>query len=104
MKGIIFLVLIFSLALNLHAFNPYQNSVTIEWVSDPELVSTKLQQEEGDAVGLADIGLLHIKKCTIWALEPQNPSARVDDNERMHILGHEVLHCFRGRFHERIYE
>lgn len=75
---------------------------TIEWISDPVKVSVELEEatqllsHEGDRVnGMAGRGLFGT--CTIWAYEPRGEH----DSEYMLILGHEMMHCFRGRYHEK---
>ena len=37
------------------------------------------------------------KTCTVYVVLPQ----KMSDQERFAILGHEVLHCFFGRYHSQ---
>jgi len=71
----------------------------VVWVSDPIEVGKKLRRynEENDkrAIGLAQWDR-YDAECTIWAYEPKNRY----DSKYMRILGHELLHCFRGRYHD----
>lgn len=48
----------------------------------------------GDAVGCAK--RTSPTSCTIWAVEPTS----IQDTNRMDTIGHEVLHCFLGKFHD----
>ena len=82
----------------------------IEWISDPIKVSDKLREiniewgllnSDGkyvngkQAIGFATINSYN-NKCTIWAYEPKGTK----DEQHMEILGHEVMHCFRGSYHK----
>lgn len=73
---------------------------TVTWVSDPEKVERVLRKYEketnkeiGTVVGLAEF--TH-KRCTIYAVAPKN----MGDSEAFETLGHEMLHCFSGNFHD----
>ena len=72
-------------------------TVQINWVSETSEVNTKLveyEEQTGQEIGgMAD--WTTEKNCTIWAYEPRGE----DDRKYLEILGHEMLHCFRGHFH-----
>lgn len=83
---------------------------TIRWVSDPLEVSKKLTDEEirygyrgEDGFRINSLGIgghaehSFFGDCTVWAYEPRSE----DDKEYMRYLGHEMMHCFRGSFHEQ---
>ena len=77
-----------------------RKSSTITWIRDPKIVNEKLtalDKKYGDIQGTT-VGYAEWKsgKCKIWALEPINEY----DREAMDTLGHEMLHCFRGDFHD----
>lgn len=72
----------------------------IRWERDPEKVQkalTKYEKKnyywEGSLIALA---LWKGNKCTIYALEPDNQY----DSEAIDTLGHEMLHCFKGEYHD----
>ena len=70
--------------------------MTIEWVSDTKSVrevldrQMELQPDSGILMGLS---LKVNQRCIVYAFEPEYEGDRA-----MTILGHEVLHCFRGTF------
>jgi len=75
----------------------------IKRVSDPIKVGHRLEemnkkhQFNRNEVWVTGTSLSkRIGDCTIWAYEPRNRW----DTVYMENLGHEVLHCFRGSFHE----
>lgn len=82
-----------------------KNTVTITWVFNEEDVQNALaEQKTSDgipAVGKAFYNFYE-DECTIWVLEPENPENHtyVQGHVGMEILGHEMLHCFRGGFHD----
>lgn len=107
MRYIFLFVMIVSIIFNVLSFQQPQDSVSIEWISEPEIVNPILQAETErmgykyhHVSGIADITYLSDNRCTIWALEPEDQY----DEERMRTLGHEFLHCFKGQFHEVFYE
>lgn len=73
------------------------DTATIHWVSDLKQVKDKLDEASrysnawvnGVMSGDAD-------NCIIWAYEPRDKY----DIHLLNTLGHEVLHCFRGHFHD----
>lgn len=71
----------------------------ITWISDPIDVG-KMLAEQSEKQGNSIIGVAEWNaresECTIWAYEPKNRY----DSEYMRTLGHEVLHCFRGSYHD----
>lgn len=74
---------------------------TVQWISDPEKVNEafKLQElTEPTPEGKERTGLSVYtgRKCTIYAYEPSG----AEDEVRMYVLGHEMLHCFRGDYHK----
>lgn len=90
---------------------------TITWISDPITVGHKLAERDkalgnivdGDYVngtwvaGTSEqLGIIvgadssFGSECTIWAYEPIDQY----DYEYVAILGHEVLHCFWGSYHD----
>lgn len=73
---------------------------TVIWVSDPVKVEKALREYEKETnkeintiVGLAEFTN---KKCTIYAEAPKN----MGDSEAFETLGHEMLHCFSGSYHD----
>ncbi len=91
----------------------FKNFSEITWISDPLEVSDKLREHNvkkgkmdedgsypigGETIGLATFNYDN-NKCTIWAYEPKGAETIIDE-KYMEILGHEVMHCFRGNFHE----
>lgn len=77
-------------------YNPtkYDDVMTINWVSEKNEVQHELDkyyEEYGQrASGLA---LWQDNVCTIWVHEPNS-------EEDFNVLGKEVAHCFRGKYHK----
>ena len=78
-------------------FTRHKERVTITWVSDPVMVQEAIDKWEKTNPGTDIIGLAKWSgsRCTIYALEP-----KYEADENMITLGHELLHCFRGSYHE----
>lgn len=60
--------------------------------SECERLGVKFQSEGGCAITYTDTTP---KLCVVWATLPES----TEDHERLEILGHELLHCFKGRYH-----
>lgn len=75
----------------------YEEDKNISWVSNTSDVenafSDHLMQTGTRVKGLS---VWNDNDCTIYAYEPKD----VNDFERMETLGHELLHCFRGSYHD----
>ena len=74
---------------------------TVRWITDPTSIQeafNKANETEQAPSGMLRTGLAvyNTKDCTIYAYEPTD----VNDRERMYVLGHELLHCFRGDYHK----
>lgn len=72
------------------------------WVSDKEEVDRALRTREsepdykyGDR-RLKGMTTWNGEDCTIYAYEPQGEN----DYDKLETFGHELLHCFRGSYHE----
>lgn len=76
---------------------PGTRTAIIQWISDPAAVEAVWADwGEGRRVsGLALIGPFQVV-CNIYALDPKD----VKDRQKMATLGHEVLHCMKGKFHD----
>lgn len=89
----------YSLSTTSHPYHPDMNrkSSNITWIRDPELVEKKLRALE-KKLGYEVVGNATWKggRCTIYALEPTSEY----DSSAMDTLGHEVLHCMRGDYHD----
>jgi len=75
--------------------------VIIEWISDPIKVGRAIEKSNkrrdlGDPSWTEGLAQNNGKDCTIWAYEPSGTWER----SYMVILGHEMMHCFRGGFHK----
>lgn len=105
MKYVLLAFLFLTPIVGVYSYEAYhpdmdRKSSNITWVRDPELVDKKLrsiEKRDGDEVGSV-VGLASWKggKCTIYALEPTGE----DDHEALDTLGHEMLHCMRGKYHD----
>jgi len=75
-------------------------SVNVTWVSDPIDVETAFNYREL-TTGIRVQGFTNTKNkfgggdCTIYLHKPIG----ADDTYQIQVLGHEVLHCFVGQFH-----
>ncbi len=77
---------------------------SIQWVNDKETIKEEFRSYKEDE-GQAIAGLAYFEEteggeilpgCVIYAPLPRN----AHDKRRLEILGHEVLHCFSGDFHD----
>lgn len=77
-------------------FSTSTENMQVRWVSDPKEVR-KVLDEYWAQKGVLAVGLSMTigKSCVIYAFEP-----KYENDRNMQILGHEALHCFRGKFHE----
>ena len=79
-------------------FTTHKKSMSVTWVSDPETVRKAIEQYDkqnpGEGTTLA-FAKWKGNRCTIYAYEP-----KMEGDENMVTLGHEMLHCFRGDYHE----
>lgn len=80
-------------------YHPTMNvgSTAITLITDEKLVASKLAEynEGRDTVAYA-LAVYTEKECTIYVSEPEGRN----DIEGLSTLGHEVLHCFKGCYHE----
>ena len=79
-------------------FTKDEETMTIRWVSDPTEVRAVLDKHNADNADKNMVMALSMSigtSCVVYALEPE-----YENDRRMQILGHEVLHCFRGKLHE----
>lgn len=92
------LILAVSAEEELHCYEPYGQPVIAEHYADTMQVKVNwLFGPRGEAAWsewelLADGSV----DCEIWVHRPEQPLGDPD----MDALGHEVLHCFIGEFHE----
>ncbi len=78
-----------------------ENSVVlIKWINEPTLVQERLDRatielakDDGEVIGLSSYG---VSDCTIWAYDPMETG----NTKLMEVLGHEVLHCYKGQYHD----
>ena len=72
---------------------------TVTWVTDQEAIDkafSEFELREGEELlGLATVGL-EDGTCIIYAPLPRGEN----DSKALDVLGHEMLHCFAGQFHD----
>lgn len=106
MKYLIVVIISFLIGAQASALGLYHPDMnkkvsTITWIREASAVEAKFQTVDahykGDLVG-ETVGYAEWRgnKCKIWALEPVG----TEDYEAMVTLGHEMLHCFRGDYHD----
>lgn len=106
MKYLIVVIISFLIGAQASALGLYHPDMnkrvsTITWVRDAGAVEAKFKEIDenykGDLIG-ETVGYAEWRgnKCKIWALEPINE----EDFGAMANLGHEMLHCFRGDYHD----
>ena len=70
--------------------------MTIEWVSDEQTVLNMITEySEQTGKFITGLSLKVNQKCIVYAYEP-----KYENDRNMQVLGHEVMHCFRGKLHE----
>lgn len=73
----------------------HENDMTINWVSNEEEVTEAFENYEKEyGISVRGLSLTVEKVCTIWVYEPKT-------DRDLQTLGHEVLHCFRGKWHSQ---
>lgn len=70
--------------------------VEIVWVSDSTMVNEQLESAGDYVAGTSRTSIYNDNLCLIYAHVPENQ----DDVQRIYALGHEVLHCFVGQYHD----
>lgn len=74
---------------------------TVQWINNPEQIEAAFLEADKtlptpDGLTRTGLAIYNTKECTVYAYEP----ADVNDRERIYVLGHEILHCFRGDYHK----
>ena len=70
----------------------------VVWVESVKDMPTYMDETvQGRAVYFDIDGMRH---CTIYAIKPYN----LDDFKHLNTLGHELLHCTDGKFHNPVYD
>lgn len=94
------------IGINYDNFNTYyrnsnstltpMQSVEIIWISDVDSVNKQLNSRGEYVAGSSQTSSLRDDLCLIYAHIPESET----DIQRLTALGHEVLHCFVGQFHD----
>ena len=72
-------------------------AMSIIWVRDPIVLGKRLAKRELETgTKFNGIQTWDGDDCVIWAYEPEDEY----DQARVRTLGHELLHCYKGNFHE----
>jgi len=95
MKSI--LIFIIGITLGIIIARPSADIMQLTWISDSTMVEDKFTSAELQ-LGFRPLGVANSREdgCTIWVHEPEG----IYDRRNLQILGHEVLHCYRGSYHE----
>ncbi len=75
--------------------------VRLEWISDPVEIQERFDKfKDGHKLGpermVTGVAERRGSSCTIWAAMPEDEN----DTDALDTLGHEVLHCYVGSFHD----
>ncbi len=95
--GIAIITIINALLIKKDTVNIKTNKITIEYIYEGKDLQEKLKQMGPNVLGVATIlttneGTL----CRVYAPKPKNEH----DKQALAVLGHEMLHCFAGQYHE----
>lgn len=77
--------------------SPQLDAVTVRWVrvEDP-LAECRKVYPAAPLWGVRGCAVMRGAECTIYARDVAGP----EDRERLATLGHELKHCFDGRWHK----
>ena len=98
---VLVLLLLPTLLVARETYHPTMNRkmVTITWVREPQQVDAvlrKFEKDNGlDANVVAGLASFSGRRCTAHALEPD-----LTDTYATWVFAHEMLHCFRGDYHD----